>query len=56
MNYLKTNGLSLLLYALLGIALGASGVGVMDKPVEFCIILALVLGIELLSFKRGATE
>lgn len=41
--------LSLILYALLGIALAASGVGVMDKPWQFCVIMALVVGIDLSS-------
>lgn len=41
--------LSLILYAVLGVALAAAGVGVMDKPWQFCVIMALVVGIDLTS-------
>ena len=47
MTYLSTNYLSIILYALLGMALGAAGVGVMAKPWEFFAILGLVLAIDL---------
>lgn len=36
----------LILYALLGVALSASGVGIMNKPWQFLCILGLVLCID----------
>ena len=41
--------LGLILYACLGIALAASGVGVMEKPWQFLVIMGLVLAIDLSS-------
>lgn len=38
---------SLILYALLGTALAASGVGVMEKPWQFFVIMGLVLAIDI---------
>lgn len=40
---------SLILYCLLGAALAASGVGIMDKPWQFLCIMALVAAIDLTS-------
>lgn len=37
----------MVLYAFLGLALAASGVGVMEKPWQFIVILALVVAIDL---------
>ena len=39
--------LGLFLYCLLGAALAASGVGVMEKPWQFIVIMGLVLAIDL---------
>ena len=41
--------LNLILYGLLGVALSAAGVGLFDKPWQFFVILALVVGIDLSS-------
>lgn len=38
--------LSVILYALLGVALSAAGVGVMEKPWQFFVIMGLVVAIE----------
>lgn len=38
--------LSIILYVMLGIALAASGVGVMDKPWQFFVIMGLVCAID----------
>jgi hypothetical protein len=38
--------ISLFLYCALGAALSASGVSVIDKPWQFLLILAIVLGID----------
>jgi hypothetical protein len=38
--------ISFLLYCALGVALAASGVGVLDKPWQFIVILAIVLCID----------
>ena len=38
--------LSAILYALLGFALAAAGVGVTDKPWQFFVIMGLVVAIE----------
>jgi hypothetical protein len=38
--------ISLFLYCALGAALSASGVGVIDKPWQFFLIMAIVLGID----------
>lgn len=51
--YLKKYGYGLLLYGLLGVMLGIAGVPVMEKPLEFILILALVLAIDITSFKQG---
>ena len=51
--YMKKNGLGLLLYGLLGVMLGIAGVPVTEKPVEFFLILALVMAIDITSFKQG---
>lgn len=40
------NWVSLGLYAALGLALGAAGVGVMDKPWQFIVIMTIVVCIE----------
>lgn len=53
MNYIKKHGLSLFLYGTLGVMFGIAGVGVVDKPIEFCTILGLVIAIEVVSFKQG---
>ena len=44
--------LSLILYASLGVALAASGVGIMEKPWQFFVIMLIVVGIDL-SAKYG---
>ena len=44
--------LSLILYAALGVALAASGVGIMEKPWQFFVIMLIVVGIDL-SAKYG---
>ena len=36
-----------ILYALLGVAMSAAGVGVMDKPWQFFVIMAIVMAIDL---------
>ena len=41
--------LGIILYACLGIALAASGVGVMEKPWQFFVIMGLVIAIDLTS-------
>ena len=38
--------ISLFLYCALGMALAASGVSVIDKPWQFIVILAIVVGID----------
>jgi hypothetical protein len=38
--------ISLVLYCALGVALAASGVGVLDKPWEFITIMLIVAGID----------
>ena len=38
--------ISLVLYCALGVALSASGVSVLDKPWQFIVILAMVVGID----------
>lgn len=35
-----------ILYAALGVALGASGVGILEKPWQFIVILGLVMAID----------
>ena len=52
-DYLKKYGFGLLLYGLLGVALGFSGVDVVQKPLEFLVILGLVLAIDITAFKQG---
>jgi hypothetical protein len=39
--------IGLILYAVLGLALGLSGINVIDKPIEFIAIMALVAMIDL---------
>jgi hypothetical protein len=39
--------ISLILYGVLGLALGLSGINVIDKPIEFIAIMALVTMIDL---------
>lgn len=51
--YLKKYGFGILLYGLLGLMLGVAGVGVVDNPAEFFLILALVVAIDINSFKMG---
>jgi hypothetical protein len=38
--------ISLVLYCALGVALSASGVNVIDKPWQFFLIMAIVVGID----------
>ena len=38
--------ISLLLYCALGVALGASGVSVLDKPWQFIVIMFIVVAID----------
>ena len=38
--------ISLFLYCALGVALAASGVSVLDKPWQFIVIMAIVIGID----------
>jgi hypothetical protein len=38
--------ISLVLYGALGLALAASGVNVIDKPWQFLVIMAIVIGID----------
>jgi len=52
-DYLKKYGFGLLLYGLLGVALSFAGVPVTEKPLEFLVILGLVLAIDITSFKQG---
>lgn len=39
--------LGMILYACLGFALSAAGVGIMEKPWQFIVILGLVMAIDL---------
>jgi len=39
--------ISIILYGVLGIALNWAGVSILQKPVEFLVILAIVVGISL---------
>lgn len=39
---------TILLYGLLGLVLGLCGINVVDKPLEFIAIMAVVAGIDLL--------
>lgn len=41
--------IGIILYGLLGVALSAAGVGVLEKPWQFFVILALVIAIDLQS-------
>lgn len=43
-----------LLYALFGIILFVSGVGITDKPVEFLCLLGILMVIDILSFRQGS--
>lgn len=43
---------NLILWAILGVALSAAGVNVIDKPWQFFLILAIVSGIDFTSFRR----
>ena len=52
-DYLKKYGFGFLLYGLLGVMLSIAGVPVMEKPVEFFLILGLVIAIDVTSFKQG---
>ena len=52
-DYLKKYGFGFLLYGLLGVALGFSGVGVLEKPLEFLLIMSFVVAIDITSFKQG---
>ena len=52
-DFLKKYGFGLLLYGLLGVALSFSGVDVVQKPLEFLVILGLVLAIDITAFKQG---
>ncbi len=36
-----------ILYAALGLALAAAGVSIVEQPLYFCLILAIVIGIDL---------
>ena len=38
--------ISLILYAALGATLAASGISVIDKPWQFLVIMAIVIGID----------
>lgn len=51
--YLKKYGFGILLYGLLGLMLGVAGISVVDNPAEFFLILALVVAIDINSFKMG---
>ncbi len=44
--------MSLILYMLLGVALALSGVGVMDKPLEFIAIMVIVVLIDTVGRNR----
>ena len=39
--------ISIILYGALGVALSLSGVGLYDKPWQFLVIMAIVVGIDL---------
>jgi len=43
---MQVSWLSIFLFGVLGLQLDLAGVGVVDKPVEFLLILATVLAIE----------
>jgi hypothetical protein len=44
---LKTNYLSLILWAILGVALGANGISLISAPTSFIVIMLLVGAIDL---------
>lgn len=46
------NILSIILYGILGTVLAWSGISVMDKPMEFCVILGLVIAIDITTMVR----
>jgi hypothetical protein len=46
-NYLSTNYLGIILYALFGFFLGAGGISVANKPFEFLVILVTVIAIDI---------
>lgn len=52
-DYLKKYGFGFLLYGLLGFVLYFAGITVVEKPVEFCLILTIVITIDVISFKQG---
>mgnify|MGYP000270541347 CR=1 FL=1 len=52
-EYMKKNGFSLALYMLFGAMMSAAGVGVMVQPIEFIVILALVIVIDINSYMQG---
>ena len=39
--------ISMMLFVILGIVLGAAGISVVEKPIQFFIILFLAIGIEI---------
>ncbi len=45
--------LNILLYSMLGVLLNALGINVLDKPLEFSSLLALILVIDFVAYNRG---
>lgn len=46
------NILSIVLYGILGMVLAFAGINVMDKPLEFCMIMGLVVAIDVSTMMR----
>lgn len=44
--------INLILWAVLGVALNVAGVGVLDQPWQFFLIMAVVMGIDFTSARR----
>lgn len=46
------NILGIILYGILGVALNWAGVGIFDKPLQFLVILGLVIAIDVTTWVR----
>jgi len=44
--------MKIILYAILGVVLSAAGVGILTQPMWFCLIVAIVIGVEISSHSQ----
>ena len=55
-SYLKESWFGLVMYSLFGLVLSIAGVSVTEKPIEFLLLLGILIAVDLQAFHRGLSK